>query len=106
MSLGISAAGWAAISAVVAVGTTAYASDQARTSSNKARDASMAAAKKTAQQQDEADNRANQKQANTQSLLEAAVNGNKGGAASTLLTGSTGIDPNSLTLGKNSLLGG
>ncbi len=98
---------WTSVAmAAVSAATTIYSSEQARTSANKARDAQKEQAKKTLMQQDEAENRANQKQANTQSLIEQAVSGNKGGVASTLLTGPSGVDSTKLTLGKSSLLGG
>jgi hypothetical protein len=39
-------------------------------------------------------------------ILDAATQAGKGGASGTMLTGSQGIDPNLLSLGKNTLLGG
>lgn len=102
MSLAWTAVGMTVLSAAVGF----HQSEQARKATNTARDRAAEQAKATLMQQDEADNRLNQKQANTQSLLEAAVNGNKGGAASTLLTGPSGVNTSNLTLGRNSLLGG
>jgi hypothetical protein len=50
-------------------------------------------------------NRANQQQPNVAGIMEAASAASSGGAAGTMLTGPTGVDPNALALGKSSLLG-
>ena len=50
-------------------------------------------------------NRANQQQPNIAGIMESASAASSGGAAGTMLTGPTGVDPNSLALGKSSLLG-
>lgn len=65
-----------------------------------------AAAKKTATQADEANNKANQKRANSSALLSSNQQAAKGGQSGTMLTGPSGIDPNALQLGKTTLLGG
>ena len=39
-------------------------------------------------------------------IMQSASQAAKGGPASTMLTGPGGVDPNSLSLGKTSLLGG
>lgn len=54
---------------------------------------------------DQATNRANQKKPDTGAILDAATQAGKGGASGTMLTGAQGIDPNMLSLGKNTLLG-
>jgi hypothetical protein len=54
----------------------------------------------------QAQNRANQRSANAGGILDQASAAAKGGASGTLLTGAQGIDPNALSLGKNTLLGG
>lgn len=54
---------------------------------------------------DEAKNRANQKTPNTRQILSEAEQAGKAGVSGTMLTGPQGIDPSSLTLGRNSLLG-
>lgn len=60
---------------------------------------------KKAQAQAEIDtNRANQKQTDAQSVLSKQQQ-DAAGAGSTMLTGVGGIDPNSLKLGKQTLLG-
>ena len=50
-------------------------------------------------------NRANQQQPNIAGIMESASAASSGGAAGTMLTGPTGVDPNALALGKSSLLG-
>lgn len=57
-------------------------------------------------QSDEAMGRANRKTPDTGGILSAASQAAQGGPASTMLTGPTGVDPNALSLGKNTLLGG
>lgn len=56
-------------------------------------------------QAEEANNKANAKAPNTQNLLDENVQAALGGSSSTMLTGSQGIDPAKLLLGKNTLLG-
>ena len=51
-------------------------------------------------------NKANQQQPNIAGIMQAASAASSGGGAGTMLTGPTGVDPNSLALGKSSLLGG
>lgn len=51
-------------------------------------------------------NRANQKRADPNAALDAALMAGKGGVSSTMLTGAQGIDPNQMSLGKTTLLGG
>jgi hypothetical protein len=50
-------------------------------------------------------NQANRQQPNVSGIMEAASAASSGGGAGTMLTGPTGVDPNSLALGKSSLLG-
>lgn len=63
-------------------------------------------ADKQAKAADEASNRANQKRANPGAALDNAMMSSKSGASGTMLTGSQGVDPGSLQLGKTTLLGG
>ena len=51
-------------------------------------------------------NRANAKSPDVGALLSANSQAAKGGQSGTMLTGPSGIDPNSLSLSKSSLLGG
>lgn len=62
-------------------------------------------AKRAADQADQANNRANQKVPDIAGSLAANQAAAKGGISGTMLTGAAGIDPTSLTLGKNTLLG-
>lgn len=55
---------------------------------------------------DEAMNRANQKTADSNALLDAAKQAGKSGASGTMLTGPAGVDPDALKLSKSTLLGG
>lgn len=71
-----------------------------------ATDNATKAAKATADAATEATNKANQKAPDSAALLAANQQAGKGGAGGTLLTGSTGIDPSLLQLGKTTLLGG
>lgn len=70
-----------------------------------ANDAAQKNADRAFQQQQEDSARMNAKQPNTQKLLDENVQAALGGSGSTMLTGSTGVDPASLLLGKNTLLG-
>jgi hypothetical protein len=54
---------------------------------------------------DENMNRALQKRPNTSRIVDEAAQAGKAGASGTMLTGSMGIDPSKLQLGRNSLLG-
>ena len=62
-------------------------------------------ATKAQQTQQQSVNRANAQSPDVGALLSAAGQAAKGGPAGTMLTGPGGVDPNSLSLGKNTLLG-
>ena len=66
----------------------------------------QANAEKQAKVADEQMNQANQKRADPNAALDAALQSGKSGVSSTMLTGAQGIDPNQLSLGKSTLLGG
>lgn len=83
-----------------------YSGEQARKATRTANDRNAAAASKAADLQEQAVNKANAKVPDLQSILGANLSGNSGGAGSTLLSGKTGVDPNKLSLGKSTLLGG
>ncbi len=50
-------------------------------------------------------NQANRKKPDVSSIMQAAGESASGGAAGTMLTGPTGVNPNALSLGKTTLLG-
>ena len=54
----------------------------------------------------EANNKANAKTPDATALMAANLAASKNGQAGTLLTGPGGVDPNSLKLGRSTLLGG
>lgn len=72
----------------------------------KAAKQSQSNAEKLYAQQDEQNNKANARGPNTDALLAQNDLEAKQGQTGTMLTGPTGVDPNSLSLGKNTLLGG
>lgn len=103
----------AAVAAVVGTGYSVYSGEKQKKQQKKSlamqRDANMKAETAANQQADKADiaqNRANRKKANVGGILSAANQAGKSGAAGTMLTGSMGVDPGSLNLGSNTLLGG
>ena len=71
----------------------------------KAQEQAVNAAQGQRKRSEMAMNRANQQQPNVAGIMEAASAASSGGAAGTMLTGPTGVDPNALALGKSSLLG-
>ena len=70
----------------------------------KAQTQAVNAAQGQRKQSEMAVNQANRQQPNVAGIMEAASAASSG-AAGTMLTGPTGVDPNSLALGKSSLLG-
>ncbi len=56
-------------------------------------------------QAEDATNKANAKRPNVDALYSANEQSAKGGPSGTMLTGPGGVDPSSLTLGRNTLLG-
>jgi hypothetical protein len=63
-------------------------------------------ARKQEKAADEATNRANAKRPDTAAMLSANQQASLAGNAGTMLTGPMGVDPSTLQLGKNTLLGG
>lgn len=72
---------------------------------NKAAAESKALMDKQLKSADESMNRALSKRPNTARIQDEAAQAGKAGASGTMLTGSQGIDPSKLQLGRNSLLG-
>jgi len=106
MSGGISATAVMAAAAVAGTAYSVYSGEQQRSAAGKAQKQAQRSAQKQERAADEASNRANQKRADPSAALDAAALAGKGGTSGTMLTGMAGIDPNALTLGKNTLLGG
>jgi acyl-coenzyme A synthetase/AMP-(fatty) acid ligase len=94
------------IAAAASAGAAAYSANKQAGAQEDANRTATANAKATAKAADEASNKANQKQPDAGAMLSANLTAGKAGQSSTLLTGAGGIDPNSLTLGKTTLLGG
>ena len=108
MSFGLTAATWAAIGTTVAavgVADSVYNGVKSSEAQKASMQQAQQAAQTTATQADEANNAANAKAPNTAAQMAAAILAGKAGNSSTLLTGGSGVDPTSLTLGKSSLLG-
>jgi hypothetical protein len=65
----------------------------------------VSAAERQRQTSEMAINQANRKKPDVSSIMQAAGESASGGAAGTMLTGPTGVNPNALSLGKSTLLG-
>jgi len=106
MSFGITAV----VLAGSAIAYSAYTASQNAAKSQAMQSQAMQQAKVIADQQattqTEQINRANAKSPDSGALLAANQQSAKGGQSGTMLTGPAGIDPNTLSLGKSSLLGG
>lgn len=94
--------GSAILGAVVSTATSSKQASQA----DKAAKQAQTNADKLYAQQDQQNNRLNAKKPNTDALFAQNQVEGQQGASGTMLTGPTGVDPNSLSLGKNTLLGG
>ena len=94
-----------AAAVVVSAGVSYYNGQQQASANRRAMDQAQSNADRQAKQAEEDMRRQNQKQPDTNALLSAAQQGGKAGASGTMLTGPQGVDPNSLALGKSTLLG-
>jgi hypothetical protein len=83
-----------------------YQANKAANAQDEAQKLARADAATTAATADQAFNKANQKKPNTASLYADNAKAGKNGASGTMLTGSQGVDPSALMLGKSTLLGG
>ena len=97
-----------AFSAVMAATTafSAYNANQQRQQQKGANYQAEQAAKKQQSQMEQDLNAANKKRPNTTAMLDNAAQSARAGQSGTMLTGTQGVDPSMLTLGKNTLLGG
>ncbi len=93
------------IGAVIGAAATVYTSEKASSAQKKASAQAQKQAQKQAEQADQDFNKANQKAPNTGALLSANQQAGAAGSSGTMLTGPSGVDPNKLDLGKNTLLG-
>ena len=78
---------------------------QALTRQQSAQSQAVTAAERQRQTSEMAINQANRKKPDVSSIMQAAGESASGGAAGTMLTGPTGVNPNALSLGKTTLLG-
>lgn len=111
LALGASASSAAAVGTMAylgagALGTQMYSANKASKAQKEANAISVAQAKTAADQADQATNRANAKSPDVAGLLSANTLSAKAGQSGTMLTGTQGVDPNTLMLGKKTLLGG
>ena len=101
----ISLATAAIIGGIMAAGGAVYSAEKQAAAQDKAADKAKQAADRAAQQADWEFNRANSKSPNVGGLADANKITAGSGQSSTMLTGAGGVDPTSLALGKNTLLG-
>lgn len=103
--MGLEAAAWAAVAAIVtSTASSAYSSAKERQAQRENARKQEAAAKKQLAAEDEAQNRANRKQADIEGLLDAGdTSGAMGNSAN--LTGAGGASVNKDLLGKGGTLG-
>ena len=94
-----------AAAAVVGTAYSVYSGERNASAQKSAQEQARQNALRQEKAADEANNRANQKSADTVGAMSAAQQAGKAGASGTMLTGPQGIDPSTLNLGKNTLLG-
>lgn len=90
----------------IGVGASIYNGQQQASAQKKALTQAQTQAQSQANAADQAMNAANKKQPDTRNSIDAAMAAGRGGQSGTMLTGPSGVDPNSLSLGKTTLLGG
>ena len=93
------------VSAASAIQGQAAQQDAAR-QQKKAQNQAARAAVSQQRQSEMVTNAANRRTPDINSIMSAASQAAKTGPSSTMLTGPSGVDPNSLALGRSSLLGG
>lgn len=104
--MGISEAALAAYAALASTAVAAYSADQNSKNQKASLQQQKTAADAQLKQADRATNKANGKTPDIGAMLTGAEAASKGGQGGTLLTGPGGVDPNQLTLGRTTLLGG
>lgn len=95
----------AAVAAVVGTSYAVYSGERASSVQKDGQRKAEVAATQNATLADQANNKANQKRPDTNALASANAQAAKAGGSGTMLTGSAGVDPAALQLGKNTLLG-
>ncbi len=95
----------AAAAAVVGAGVSYQNGQEQKKAAESSMNQAKANALKQEKQADQDANRLNQKKPDTSAILAAASQAGKGGVAGTMLTGSQGVNPDILQLGRNTLLG-
>lgn len=103
--MGIDPISLAAFAAIGSTAATLYTGNKNASAQKAAQEQAKTQAEASAKASDEATNRANQKRPDTAAILAANAQAGKGGQAGTMLTGSQGVDPSTLQLGKSTLLG-
>lgn len=104
MTFGISTVGAIMLAGAMATGASVYSVDQQRRATNRASDLQAQASRDALTQQQAEQNQANQRTADTESILEG---NSQGDTQSTMLTGANGLTLDDLILGRGtSLLGG
>lgn len=94
-----------AAAAVVGAGYSIYSGEQQKGAAKDAAAQAKQNADKQAAVAEQEINRRNAKQPNVAALMFGNSQGAQAGASGTSLTGPSGIDPSSLSLGRNTLLG-
>lgn len=105
MSAGVSATTVAAAAAVVGAGAAIYQGQQSQAAQKKATGQANANAQQAESTQEQEINRANAHNPDTGAIDSANQQAAAGGPSSTMLTGAGGVDPSTLALSKNTLLG-
>lgn len=96
----------AAVTTAVAYTAVTYTQGRKAAKQNQqAMNQAQANADRAASQAQQDFNRANSKRPNIGQIMASAQMASRSGQAGTMLTGAAGVDPNSLSLGKNTLLG-
>ena len=104
MTFGISTAGAIMIAGALAAGASVYSADQQRKATHKAADLQKEASDKALSQQQAEQNQLNQRQADTESILEGNTTSD---TQSTMLTSANGLSIDDLILGRGTTqLGG
>ena len=110
MALGMTVTEWAAVTAATAMVANTYVSYDTAKKNAEVQNQQLTLAKEQAQKQadasDQAINRANQKTPDVAAIMSGAARDSKSGGGGTMLTGPAGVDPNTTSLSKTSLLGG